>query len=260
MKKITTYIDNVPSYNKEEALKYIEVIKSFLVEYAKKANASGFIVGISGGIDSALVYSIAKQVFPKTTYGIVMPVIKMTETDLTHIHELEQAFNDKFEIVDLTNAFQAMSQAVDVTNPLAIANIKPRLRMTCLYAKAQDKNALVLGTDNLDETFIGYFTKYGDGGVDLLPISNLTKGEVRYLASLTGVPASIINKKPSAGLWENQTDEEELGFSYKDLDFYLDHIDQTNKIYQFLSQETIDKIEHKHRISQHKRDSIYKPE
>ncbi|SJZ52036.1 NAD(+) synthase [Mycoplasmopsis verecunda] len=259
MSKITSYQNNRPIYDKQAALDYLEVIKNFLLEYLEKANANAFVVGISGGIDSALVYAIAKNIRPSQTFGIVMPVGKMLQEDLGHIAKLEETFDDKFEVVDLSETFNSIYNAVNVSNPLAIANIKPRLRMTTLYAKAQDKNALVLGTDNLDETYIGYFTKYGDGGVDLLPISRLTKGEVRFLASLLNVPNEIINKAPSAGLWENQTDESELGFSYQQLDFYLDNLDNKELISKVLSKDTVDKIQHKHAISQHKRDAIYKP-
>ncbi|MHA0272701.1 NAD(+) synthase [Mycoplasma sp. 48589B] len=259
MSKITRYENNKPVYDKQAALEYLEVIKDFLRDYMSKAKAEGFVVGISGGIDSALVYAIAKNVMPDRTFGIVMPIGEMLQSDLDHISKLEQTFFDKFETVDLSSTFNAIYEAVDASNPLAIANIKPRLRMTTLYAKAQDKNALVLGTDNLDETYIGYFTKYGDGGVDLLPISRLTKGEVRFLAGLLNVPQEIITKAPSAGLWENQTDEAELGFSYAQLDFYLDNLENKELISKVLSQDTIDKIEHKHKISQHKRDAIYKP-
>ncbi|MHA3786351.1 NAD(+) synthase [Mycoplasma sp. Z244C] len=259
MSKITRYENNKPVYDKQAALEYLEVIKDFLRDYMSKAKAEGFVVGISGGIDSALVYAIAKNVMPERTFGIVMPIGEMLQSDLDHISKLEQTFFDKFETVDLSNTFNAIYEAVNASNSLAIANIKPRLRMTTLYAKAQDKNALVLGTDNLDETYIGYFTKYGDGGVDLLPISRLTKGEVRFLAGLLNVPQEIITKAPSAGLWENQTDEAELGFSYAQLDFYLDNLENKELISKVLSQDTIDKIEHKHKISQHKRDAIYKP-
>ncbi|SYV96994.1 NAD+ synthetase, partial [Mycoplasmopsis edwardii] len=101
----------------------------------------------------------------------------------------------------MTKTFESLVSNFDLSNKLAISNIKPRLRMTTLYALAQENDYLVLGTDNADEVFIGYFTKFGDGGADLLPISKITKGEVRFLASLMNVPGSIINKAPSAGLW-----------------------------------------------------------
>ncbi|MFU2193116.1 NAD(+) synthase [Mycoplasma sp. 4079] len=258
MGKITFYKDNKPYYDKENGLAYVEVIKDFLVTKAKEANCYGFIVGISGGIDSSLVYAIAKQL-PLKVKGVVMSVNGMLQSDLEHIKKLEEKFDDKFEYIDLTDAFNALSKQVNVKNQLAVANIKPRLRMTTLYALAQENNSLVLGTDNKDETFIGYFTKYGDGGVDLLPICHLTKGEVRFLASLQNVPSEIIDKAPSAGLWENQTDEDELGFSYAQLDFYLDHLNDYEQIKSVLPEEVIKKIEYKHKISQHKRDSIYKP-
>ena len=104
---------------------------------------------------------------------------------------------------------------------LAEANIKPRLRMTALYYYAQGKNYLVVGTDNWSELKIGYFTKHGDGGIDLAPLGSLVKHEVKELARLLDIPAEIIEKKPSAGLWDGQTDESEMGFSYEELDQYI---------------------------------------
>ncbi|WP_036451832.1 NAD(+) synthase [Mycoplasma buteonis] len=260
MSKVSIYQEKQVTYSEKVALQYYQKIQEFLKEKVAAAKAEGVVVGISGGIDSALVYAIAKSVFPNNTLAVVMPVIKMTESDLAHIKALETNFNDQFITVDLTNAFTSMQEATKVSNPLAVANIKPRLRMTTLYALAQENNYLVLGTDNADEVHIGYFTKFGDGGADLLPISNLTKGEVRYLASLLNVPQVILDKKPSAGLWEGQTDEAELGFSYADLDFYLNHQNQPELLKQYLDANTIEKIEHKHKITQHKRDAAYKPE
>ena len=104
---------------------------------------------------------------------------------------------------------------------MALANIKPRLRMTTLYYYASLNNYLVIGTDNWSELKVGYFTKYGDGGVDLAPLGRLVKSEVRKLAKHFGIPEKIINKKPSAGLWEGQTDENEMGVSYEELDHYI---------------------------------------
>ncbi|WP_406613432.1 NAD(+) synthase [Mycoplasma corogypsi] len=261
MSKITSYNGTQPVYNEKLALEYLETITEFLTTKAKEVNASGFVVGISGGIDSSLVYAISKRIKHLDTIGVVMPVNQMTKTDLEHISQLEKAFEDKFITVDLSTAFSGITQAMSLDNQLAIANIKPRLRMTTVYALAQQNNKLVLGTDNADEVFIGYFTKYGDGGADLLPISHLTKGEVKFLASLLGVPDSIISKDPSAGLWEGQTDEDELGFSYASLDFYLNNYKKlTNEqLEEVLGKETIQKILHKHKISQHKRDGAYVP-
>ncbi|VEU76021.1 NAD(+) synthase [Mycoplasmopsis columboralis] len=259
MSKITSYQNNKAIYNKETALKYLATIERFLKNKVAKAHAQGVVVGISSGIDSSLVFAIAKRVFGAKAIGVVMPVIKMTQSDLNHIKELEIATNSKFMVKDLTKTFESITQELQVSNPLAVANIKPRLRMTTLYAIAQENNSLVLGTDNADEVFVGYFTKFGDGGADLLPISKLTKGEVAYLASLVGVPESIIKKDPSAGLWEGQTDEQELGFSYAQLDFYLNHLNEPKKLKEVLSDKVIAKIEQLHKNSQHKRDRIYTP-
>ncbi|MCU4706829.1 NAD(+) synthase [Mycoplasma sp. CSL7503-lung] len=259
MSKITSYNNNVPIYSEEKTLEYIEVLKKFLKNKLKKANATGFIVGISGGIDSALTYSLAKLVAPNTTIGVVMPISSMSDYDLKHISELEKTFGQEFIKVDLSSVFEAQLKQLNISNKLAIANIKPRLRMTTLYALAQENNSLVLGTDNADEVYIGYFTKYGDGGADLLPISRLTKGEVNFMAKILGVPESILNKKPSAGLWEGQNDEDELGFSYLELDYYINHLNDKDKINSYIKDESIEKIKHKHKISKHKRDGAYKP-
>ncbi|TDV24449.1 NAD+ synthase [Mycoplasmopsis mustelae] len=259
MSLITKYNGFSYSFDEQKAKKYIKTIQRFLANKLKQSNSNGFVVGISGGIDSALTYALAHSVAPKHTFGFVMPIQKMTQEDLKHIQQLESDFHTKFETINLTETFNTISKQLKLSNSLAIANIKPRLRMTTLYAKAQENNSLVLGTDNADEIYIGYFTKYGDGGADLLPICQLTKAEVGFLAKLLKVPDSIINKKPSAGLWDGQTDENELGFSYQELDFYLNHLNQPSEIKKYLSQGTIKKIQYKHKISQHKRDKIYKP-
>jgi NAD+ synthase len=115
----------------------------------------------------------------------------------------------------------APADEVDVKARLPLANVKPRLRMTTLYFIANSLNYLVAGTGNRSETAIGYFTKYGDGGVDILPIAKLLKSEVRALARELGVPAPIIEKPPSAGLWSGQTDEGEMGFTYEQLEHHL---------------------------------------
>ncbi|UUM24474.1 NAD(+) synthase [Mycoplasma sp. 3686d] len=259
MSKITSYKNNQAIYDKEKALNYLNTIKLFLKNKVKKANAKGVVVGISGGIDSSLVYTIAKQTFPNSTIGVVMPIINMTENDLKHIKELEQATNSTFLVKDLTQTFEIFLNQLNLSNHLAIANIKPRLRMTTLYAIAQENNSLVLGTDNADEVFVGYFTKYGDGGADLLPISKLTKGEVKFLASLLNVPQSILDKAPSAGLWEGQSDENELGFSYDQLDFYINHLNDSQSIQKHIEPKIVDKIQKLHKNSQHKRDKVYTP-
>nr|WP_318028975.1 NAD(+) synthase [Mycoplasmopsis bovis] len=171
------------------------------------------------------------------------------------LKKLESAINLKFKTISLEKSFEEIKKSLnnEVDNLLAISNIKPRLRMTALYAYAQQNNYLVMGTDNQDEYFIGYFTKHGDGGVDLLPISKLLKSEVREIAKYLNVPESIINKKPSAGLWEGQSDEDELGFTYNELDKYL--LNDKDGI----RENSIVKIERMHKTSAHKRDKAGLP-
>ncbi|MCS4536655.1 NAD(+) synthase [Mycoplasma sp. CSL7475-4] len=231
---------------------YSNYLVNWLRERVKKAKAKGLIVGISGGIDSALVSALAKRAFPDNTIGVVMPIDSMS-FDLNDIEQLQKNIELNLISVDLKSTFEEIKSATNVTDKMSLSNIKPRLRMTTLYALAQQKNYLVVGTDNEDELFIGYFTKHGDGGVDILPISRLLKNEVRLLAKHLNVPDSIINKKPSAGLWEGQSDEDELGFSYNDLDNYL------NNNLDLLDTNIKFKIERLHRATHHKRQKAYQP-
>ncbi|MBN3534580.1 NAD(+) synthase [Mycoplasma procyoni] len=230
---------------------YFNYLVQWLKDEVKKANMDGVIVGLSGGIDSSLVAAIAKKAFPDNMLGVIMPINSM-EKDLDDIKQLTTKFNIPNITIDLKSTYETMIQNFDLSNKLAIANIKPRLRMTTLYALAQDKRYLVLGTDNLSEMFLGYFTKYGDGGVDLLPIVQLTKGEVRQMSREIGIPESIILKTPTAGLWDNQSDEAELGFSYDDFDQYIK--DKTK-----LDSNIINLIERQHKITEHKRLPLPRP-
>ncbi len=207
-----------------------EQITGWLKEKVTAAGASGTVVGLSGGLDSAVAAALCKRAFPDSTLGVIMP-IQSDPLDAALARELAVSLNLDVREIDLGPIWEALlnilEKAVPVTDDddpalrLARANVKPRLRMISLYYFAARMNALVIGTDNLSELTIGYFTKYGDGGVDLMPLANLTKGEVRELAVYLGVPSSIIARKPTAGLWHGQTDEEEMGFSYDVIDHYL---------------------------------------
>jgi NAD+ synthase len=163
--------------------------------------------------------------------------LKYLEIKLCDVHEA------LFEQVE--NKVSELNKEV-LNLDISKANLKARLRMSTLYAVANALNYLVVGTDNAAETYTGYFTKYGDGGVDILPISNLTKREVRQWAREIGVPQAIIEKAPSAGLWLNQTDEEEMGTTYDMIDDYLDgkEIPDKDKLI----------IEKLHKCSYHKRE------
>ncbi|VEU59235.1 NAD(+) synthase [Mesomycoplasma neurolyticum] len=233
-------------------LEYFNYLVKWLQDEVKKAKMKGVIVGLSGGIDSSLVAAIAKKAFPNNSLGIIMPINSMAN-DLDDIKALVNNIKIETLEVNLKDSYNELLKNLNINDKLAIANIKPRLRMTTLYAIAQAKKYLVLGTDNFSEMYLGYFTKYGDGGVDLLPIVHLKKSEVKQMSKeIKVIPESIINKKPSAGLWENQSDEEELGFSYDQFELFFTNPEK-------LSNEIIKKIKKQHKITQHKRKAIPKP-
>jgi NAD+ synthase len=186
----------------------------------------GAVFGLSGGIDSAVVAALAKQAFPHHTLGVVMPCHSDPRDAedgalVAHHFGVPSATVDLAPVYDLLLEQLAGSSTDLPESRLATANLKPRLRMTTLYALANQLGYRVLGTGNRSELAVGYFTKYGDGGVDLLPLGSLVKSEVRDLARSLGVPERIITKPPSAGLWADQTDETEMGLTYEELDAYL---------------------------------------
>lgn len=217
-----------------------ESIVEWLRARLNAAGSKGFVVGLSGGIDSAVVVRLCQMAAPGAVAGVVMPC-HSDPRDEADAMLVANHFDVPAIRIDLAPAFDmltgALQQAIatlpadicptlpnastDIKARVPIANVKPRLRMATLYYVANTLNYLVAGTGNRSELTIGYFTKYGDGGVDLLPIGNLLKSEVRAAARELGVPSAVIEKPPSAGLWLGQTDEDEMGFTYADLENYL---------------------------------------
>jgi len=207
----------------------MEELANKLVDWIRErvfaANKSGVVLGLSGGIDSAVVAALCKRAFPDTTTAAIMPCYS-NKMDIVHAYKVATSLKINTELIELEPAYDALIKVLprntNYTNDkLAQANIKPRLRMISLYYLATQLNSIVVGTGNRSEIAIGYYTKYGDGGVDILPIGNLVKKQVSELARYLGVPEEIIGKPPSAGLWEGQTDEGEMGLKYEELDNYL---------------------------------------
>lgn len=234
----------------------IDLTVEWLREKVEESNTKGLVVGISGGIDSALVAFLIKKAFPNNAMGVILPcksnpkdredAIKVVEAcginhleiDLSDVHS--NLFNTIYEQCKGKNLI-----AEDSNTILTDANLRARLRMSSIYGIANLLNYLVVGTDNAAELYTGYFTKYGDGGVDIIPIGNLKKGEVYEWSRYLGVPESVIDRPPSAGLWEGQTDEDEMGTTYDMVDKFL--------MGENIPQKDREVIELLHKRTEHKR-------
>ncbi len=196
-------------------------LSKWIEDYVISSGSIGVVYGLSGGLDSSVVGVLVHRIFKENALGIIMP-IETKSKDYEDAYKLKDAFGLNTLEIDLTQGYNILKSIyIPSTNDLAYSNIKPRLRMTTLYYHAQVRKSLVIGTTNLSEFTIGYSTKYGDYGVDFSPIADITKSEIFEFAKYLGIPESIINKKPSAGLWEGQNDEDELGFTYEELDRYI---------------------------------------
>ena len=205
----------------------VEKTKNDIVEFVQnkvsEANADGLVVGLSGGIDSTVAAFLACEAVGKeNVFGVVLPSTTTPTEDKLHGTAIAQLLGINYKemaIDSILNEFLSVTQLED--DILAIGNLKARIRMSIIYFYANSKNYLVCGTGNKSEISIGYFTKHGDGACDIEPIGDLYKTDVFELAKYLGIPQEIIDKPPRAGLWNNQTDEDEIGMTYKLLDKIL---------------------------------------
>ena len=203
-----------------------EKLVSWLRDKVLAGGCKGVVLGMSGGVDSSVMAVLCQRAFPQSMLGVLMPCYSSPE-DEEHALAVASKFSIPTKTVVLDSVFDTLLKVLpeDSADPaasqLAKANLKVRLRMLTLYYFANQLKYMVVGSSNKSELSVGYFTKYGDGGVDILPLGNLVKGQVRELASFLGIPQEIIDKPPSAGLRPGQTDEGDLGFSYDELDRYL---------------------------------------
>ena len=202
-------------------------ITRFIRNEVKKRDARVFVVGISGGIDSAVTVSLAtKALGPEKVFGLILPDSSVTpKRDTTHAIEIARRLNVRYKTIELKTIKKYLLQKLP-DNKLARGNLLVRLRMSLIYYYAAILNGIVLGTGDKSEMSLGYFTKYGDGAADLLPIADLYKTEVRSLARYLSIPNEIISKESSARLWKGHTAEGEIGLPYEDIDLILDHIER----------------------------------
>lgn len=224
-----------------------EHIVKWLLDYATNARVNGFVIGISGGIDSALTSTLCAQT-GLPTLCVEMPIHQHqshVNRAIEHIEQLKKRFPNVSSIkTELTPVFDSFTEQVEQnderkTLDITLANTRARLRMTTLYYHAGIKGLLVAGTGNKVEDFgVGFYTKYGDGGVDLSPIADLVKSEVRAMAKFLAVPESILNAQPSDGLYENDlTDEIQIGASYDELEWAMEQVDQGKTVENFSGRE-----------------------
>ena len=244
-----------------KTLKKLVRLTSSLIEASK---ASGVVVGMSGGLDSSTVASLmVKALGASRVYGVAMP-----EQGVSGLEDVEDAKNlaerlgirfYEAEISEIVSAFEKAIPVFDRGETLAWGNLKPRIRMTILYYFANRFNLMVAGAGNKSELLTGYFTKYGDGAADFLPLGGLYKTQVKQLAAYLGVPRKILDKTPTAGLWPGQTDEGELGLKYEVLDLILHGLVDLGlsprevAVELGVSLETVEQVKRRVELSMHKR-------
>lgn len=241
-------------------------IENFLQEQMERNHSEGLILGLSGGIDSAVLAYICKRKFPDKTVAIVMP-----DTAITPKSETEDALKMisltgiQYKLIDINPIVNEYSMYLE-PNERAKGNLRARVRTNILYYYANAKNYLVLGSSDKSEYLIGYFTKFGDGASDITPIISLYKLQVREIAKYLGVPENVITKKSSPHLWKDHEAENELGVSYEEVDSILYCLFEKKLSVQEtleltgIEMSTIEKIQELNKNSEHKRLPAQKPD
>ena len=242
-----------------------ETIEKFLSEQIEKQHAKGIILGLSGGIDSAVLAYICKRKLKEKTLAIIMPDTSITPAETEDALKMISLTGIEHKLIDIKPIVNEYAMYLE-PNKKSRGNLRARVRTNILYYYANSKNYLVLGSSDKSEHLIGYFTKFGDGAADLTPIISLYKLQIREIAKYLGVPDNIISKKSSPHLWEDHEAEEELGVSYEEIDSILYclvekklSVDETVKITQ-IDKSTIEKIHELNRNSEHKRLPAQKPD
>lgn len=245
-------------------------ITNFISSYIRQSGTKGAVIGLSGGIDSTVsAYLSVKALGKENVFGILIPEKELTPPeDILDATEVAHILNIDFSVVEISEIIKLFYHSipeVDKTNRLATGNLKARIRMSILYYYANLMNRIVVGTGNRTEILLGYFTKYGDGGVDIEPLGNLFKTQVKQIAHHLEVPYQIIEKPPSAGLWAGQTDEDDLGLSYEIIDNILFTLLDKGKPVEYateqfgIDKEVISNLMERINKNQHKRHVVPTP-
>ncbi len=222
----------------------------FLKKEVEKIGLENVVIGISGGLDSAIVAVLCKEAFANNCHGVFMPSHFSSDASIVDAKELCDKFDIKYEVVEIAPMVKGYFDHITEPTPLRVGNLSARMRMSVLYDISSRENALVIGTSNRSEILLGYGTIYGDTACAINPIGQLYKSDAFEFARFLGVPDSICNKKPSADLWEGQNDEDDLGYSYKTMDDVLkllidENISKEDLLIQNIDEDLIDMLQYR---------------
>ena len=257
--------DIINKIQNQDYSKIADAIEKFLAEKIEKANVKGVILGLSGGIDSAVIAYICKRNLKEKTLALIMPDTEITpKSETGDALKMISLTGIEYKLIDINPIVKEYSMYLE-PNAKSKGNLRARVRTNILYYYANAKNYLVLGSSDKSEHMIGYFTKHGDGASDITPIISLYKLQVREIAKYLQVPSNVISKKSSPHLWKDHEAENELGISYEEIDSILYclfekklSIEETEKI-TLIEKSKIQKIQELHSKSEHKRLLAEKP-
>lgn len=251
----------------ERVDEYVEETTEFIAESVEIADVDGVVIGLSGGIDSSTSSALAVEALgAENVHGLVMPSEVSEDENMSDAERHAERFGIDYDVIEIQPVVERFLEGYSAESREAVGNLAARVRMCYNYLVANEEERLVLGTGNRSEILVGYYTKYGDGGVDILPIGGLYKTEVREVARELGVEEDIVEKTPTAGLWEGQTDEDELGVPYETVDdFFVAYLDEEGSVDEAcdaagIDDETAQRLLGLYRRSEHKRKTPPYPE